>query len=397
MSSGEQESGEKKPARRDAALISLAVLMLAGLVFAMLYSLRSGSRTEIIGRLVVAALAAGAATTTGGLLGFLFGIPRTFQGDQGTEPQRGDGSSEETRPAYRPNTSLEQISDWLTKILVGVGLTQIGALQSHFAALGQGLGRAFGGQPLDEAFVMSLIAMLVVAGFLFGFLWTRIYLPGAFRAADLDAVRGQVRQELGRQADIDAEALNLADQQLGSNPGQAPVGEDKLAVALSRASSNVRLLVFERARENRAKNWQNTATRDAMERSIPIFRALIKSGDQSAIAHRYYGQLGFALKDQTRPDYKAAAETLTTAIRLRGPADDYGYVYYELNRAISNIMLDDAFKQGKPSDSGTRALILADLRIAYGFGLSSIVLREEVLVRWCALNKVSEADLERGR
>jgi len=29
------------------------------------------------------------------------------------------------QPGYSGNTNLEQISDWLTKILVGVGLTQL--------------------------------------------------------------------------------------------------------------------------------------------------------------------------------------------------------------------------------------------------------------------------------
>ena len=396
MGRNEDKDDDRRTPRRDAALLSLALLIFSGFIFSMLYSLGAGSRSEMVGQLVVAALTAGAATMVGGLLGFLFGIPRTFQGEQGFDTSRGEGSGADTRPAYRPNTSLEQISDWLTKILVGVGLTQIGALQAHFAALGQGLGRAFGGQPVDEAFVTSLVAMLLVAGFLFGFLWTRIYLPGAFRAADLDAVRGEVRQELGRQADTDAEALNLADQQLSSAPGQTPVPEDKLVAALTRASSNARLFVFERARENRSKNWQNPSTKAAMERSIPVFRALVKSGVDSPIAHRYYGQLGFALKDQATPDWKAAEEALTTAIRLRGPSEDFGYLYYELNRAICRIMLDEAFKQGKPSDPSTKATIIADLRIAYQSGLADIVQREEVLVRWLSLNKVTETSLARG-
>jgi len=143
-------------------------------------------------------------------------------------------------------------------------------------------------------------------------------------------------------------------------------------------------------------NWQNPATKPAMERSIPVFRALIKSGVESPVAHRYYGQLGFALKDQTTPDCTAAEEALTTAIRLRGLPEDFGYLYYELNRAMCRIMLDEAFKQGKPSDPSAKATIMADLRIAYQFGLADIVQREEVLVRWRALNKVSEASLERG-
>ncbi|MBE0659530.1 MAG: hypothetical protein IH602_17685 [Bryobacteraceae bacterium] len=382
--------------RRDTALLFLALLICTGFALAMLYSFRAASAGEILGRLAVAALTGGAATMIGGLLGFLFGIPRTFQGDQGGDSQRREGSAAIDKPAYRPNTSLEQISDWLTKILVGVGLTQIGALRAHFDSLSHGLGRAFGGQPIDEAFVSSLVAMLAVAGFLFGFLWTRIYLPGAFRAADLDAVRGEVMEELGRQADTDADALSLVDQQLTSAPDQTPVPEDKLTAAIAQATSNAKHFIFERARENRSRNWQSSSSKTAMERSIPIFRALIKAGGDSPIAHRYYGQLGFALKDQVNPDWKAAEEALTTAIRLRGPAQDFGYQYYELNRAICRIMLDEGFKQDKPSDPSVKALILADLRAAYQVGLADIVLGEQMPAKWLQLNSISKASLARA-
>jgi predicted secreted protein len=55
----------------------------------------------------------------GGLLGFLFGIPRTLQQEasQATEQNRKDRPQETN---YAVNTNLDQISDWLTKILVGV-------------------------------------------------------------------------------------------------------------------------------------------------------------------------------------------------------------------------------------------------------------------------------------
>ncbi len=391
----ENAETKKGAPRRDAALISLALLIAAGLIFSMLYSLGAGSTGDVVSRLVAAALTAGAATMIGGLLGFLFGIPRTFQMEEGNPPSRDRGAENGARSAYRPNTSLEQISDWLTKILVGVGLTQIASLQAHFASLGQGLGRAFGGRPIDEVFVTSLVAMLLVAGFLFGFLWTRIYLPGAFRAADLDALKGEVREELGRQADNDAELLQLVDQQLSSTPGQAAVPEDKLVAVLAKASANARLLVFEKAQEKRTKNWQNPATKPAMERCIPIFRALIRIGVESPIAHRYYGQLGYALKDQTTPDYKAAEEALTTAIRLRGPVAETGYVFYELNRAICRIMLDAAFGAGKASEPEAIPAILSDLKIAYQYGLDEVVHREDVTSKWIKLNKVSTASLAR--
>jgi hypothetical protein len=69
---------------------------------------------------------------------------------------------------------LEQISDWLTKILVGVGLTQLSGLRSGaqevVAWLTPGLGNAAGAPML----AFGLTAYGLVAGFLVGYLWTRL-------------------------------------------------------------------------------------------------------------------------------------------------------------------------------------------------------------------------------
>lgn len=376
---------------RDTALVVLALLMALASLFGMLYAVRASTASDVAGHLVVAVLVSGASAMLGGLLGFLFGIPRSLQGEpSGGASPRPDASREAT-PTYRPNTSLEQISDWLTKILVGVGLTQLTAVPRRFATLSHELGRAFGGQPVDDAFVGSLIAMLLIGGFLFGFLWTRIYLPSALRAADLEAVRGEVREELGRQADADAEVLNLVEQQLG----QAPVKGDELVAAIKRASSNARLFVFERAREHRSKNWQDPSTKATMAKSIPVFRALIESGVASPISHRYYGQLGFALKDQAPPDWKAAEAALTTAIDLRGKPEDFGYTYYELNRALCRIMLDEASREKRASGAPAKDAIVADLRVACQSGLLDIVRRDKTLVQWAELNQVADEVLGR--
>ena len=75
--------------------------------------------------LAVAALVAGGAFLAGGLLGFLFGIPRSLAVQEGVADQGG----------YQPNTNLEQISDWLTKILVGVGLVQFTTFAGHVSDL----------------------------------------------------------------------------------------------------------------------------------------------------------------------------------------------------------------------------------------------------------------------
>lgn len=61
----------------------------------------------------------GAGVSIGSMLGFLFGVPRSnvHLGPDG-QAETGD------EPAYVPNTNLETISDWLTKVVVGVGLVE---------------------------------------------------------------------------------------------------------------------------------------------------------------------------------------------------------------------------------------------------------------------------------
>jgi hypothetical protein len=107
-----------------------------------------------------------ASTLTGGLIGVLFGIPRSPDGVQGTS----------TATGYRGNTNLEQISDWLTKILVGVGLVQLGRAPNALARLADSMKSGFGGMPSSASFGLALTIFLAVAGFMYLYLWSRIFL-----------------------------------------------------------------------------------------------------------------------------------------------------------------------------------------------------------------------------
>lgn len=71
----------------------------------------------------VAELWAIACLLAGGALGFLFGIPKSVQG---ASVATAEGKTR-AQPAYaqRVNTSLEEVSDWLTKLLLGIGLVQL--------------------------------------------------------------------------------------------------------------------------------------------------------------------------------------------------------------------------------------------------------------------------------
>ncbi len=55
-----------------------------------------------------------AAATLSGILGLIFGLPRALSDYQPAAAER-----------YKGNSNLEEISDWLTKLLVGVGLVQL--------------------------------------------------------------------------------------------------------------------------------------------------------------------------------------------------------------------------------------------------------------------------------
>lgn len=135
-------------------------------------------------------LLGGAFGLLGLLLGFLFGIPRTFSGEDGmTAPATlpaGVPAPQSREPVrYQVNTSLEQISDWLTKILVGVGLTQLQNIPGKIRQAAQGLSAGFPQGEKDASFIVALMLYAAASGFLLGYLWTRLFLAPRFREADL--------------------------------------------------------------------------------------------------------------------------------------------------------------------------------------------------------------------
>jgi hypothetical protein len=110
-----------------------------------------------------AVVIAGSAYFTGGIVGFLFGIPRTVQGSAPSERV--------TR--FQGNTNLEQVSDWLTKIIVGVGLVQIGHIVPALSKLAESMKAPLGGLPSSGAFGLGLAILYVSIGFLFFYFWSR--------------------------------------------------------------------------------------------------------------------------------------------------------------------------------------------------------------------------------
>ncbi|MGB7554758.1 MAG: hypothetical protein WBM04_10310 [Candidatus Korobacteraceae bacterium] len=165
---------------------------------------------KLIGSL---SLEAGTGFAFGALAGFLFGIPRSLQGKLPEQSRPGNGdagssndsSNPESRggergrggPGYGSNTNLEEISDWLTKIIVGLGLINLKLIPEKLRAVAWYFS-VFTDVKLPEGISMSTLIYFSVCGFFFAYLLTRLALPAAFsradRAADLEVTRKVARE-----------------------------------------------------------------------------------------------------------------------------------------------------------------------------------------------------------
>ena len=405
----------EEPKDSQKALRGLAGAMLVGVLSVVVYAAHSGGKEGFFAIVSVGVLLAGAAAFVGGALGFLFGIPRTLQQEGGSpsveaNPARAETGSFTHRIDYRPNTNLEQISDWLTKILVGVSLTQITEIRNGLVSLTAFAAQGLGSQSQGQVFAFALLSYSAVLGFLFGYLWTRLFLAGALRVADQAALgnlkRKKSKERLRRlkprsansrnsrnSRELDAAALNLAYRQLNPSPDLPQVTQDEIYAAVAAASRPIKVQIFNQAWQVRSENWREVTKKPTMERTIPLFRALIQDDAENRY-HMNHGQLGFALKDKTQPDWEAAERELTAAIEIRGPWNEHGWLLYEFVRALCTIQSDPAFAQDRPSDPDRKAQILEDLRAAvHADGIERILKSDPVIQKWMSMNKIGQKAL----
>jgi hypothetical protein len=157
MSLGNQE----KQKRDNTWFLAVGLAMTVGLIAIILYAVEERSSRVFAVELLVSL----AATMVGAMGGFVFGVPKsvaTSQPTPGTE--------------YQGNTNLEQISDWLTKILVGAGLVELKNIPSALDAFGS---KFIGNEALGK-FGWVASSSIVIAysgcGFLLAYLWARIYM-----------------------------------------------------------------------------------------------------------------------------------------------------------------------------------------------------------------------------
>jgi|GEM_PF-1850301 hypothetical protein len=155
-----------------------SVILILGIAMAICFSKTARDFSTLV-IWIICMYVAGAA------VGFLFGIPKILQsGKKNDDPGNGDDYH------LQVNTNLTDISDWLTKIIVGLGLVKLAKLGPYISSVAQSLaGGLETKDPPALAFAYGVIICYSVSGFLFGYLITRLFLSKAFSEADQQALQ----------------------------------------------------------------------------------------------------------------------------------------------------------------------------------------------------------------
>lgn len=155
------------------------------------------------GALLALAIALGA-LAIGAAVGFLFGLPRTLtssdvrevgavrrqaeaqneQDTSGSVPAESGGGTARGMSTSDVNTNLEKISDWLTTIIVGVGLTKLEEIPSALESFGNEVAIYFGYG--GKVFGIGGGLFFLIAGFFLSYVGTRVKLSLVFSRSQLD-------------------------------------------------------------------------------------------------------------------------------------------------------------------------------------------------------------------
>lgn len=215
-----QVRAEREQRRRDEHALFLGMVGVAAGGFALLFMLFS-QLSGWFAAIGIGGLVAIAGAASGGLLGFIFSVPRILTKDVTKDVSAEQGaigsSSEKSARLLGSNTNLERISEWLTTMLVGVGLSQIGSvgtkikLFSDFLATNGKVfdkGTSAGALPVAGPF---LLVFGLVGGFVFFYIYTRIYLSPLFQHVEeiLNDNPSVVEQRLAGQKKLEVGAPDI--------------------------------------------------------------------------------------------------------------------------------------------------------------------------------------------
>ena len=297
------------------ALLLVIVVGIIGVLFYTVklcpYSCEHWARNLSIGLLV-----AGASLAVGGFFGFLFGMPR----DAGSatappapgaaDPSKQSGNLGRTgqEPNTKPNTNLEEISDWLTKILVGAGLTQLGKLPHQLGLASDYIAKGMNNVDSDKAFASATIIFFGICGFLAVFLWARLYMAKLLgpELAELRATDEKQQKDIEDVKNLAlAPALEAMEDVFGPDQTRSKTQKAQIAIAadiVNRQDPSVFV----------ARDWMILAYKYFQERDYKSAtekaEAALKANPPQEMLWQIYNSLGLCYHWQQPPDWKPGGD-----------------------------------------------------------------------------------------
>lgn len=244
----------------------LLPLLLTGLLGALLL----GANAQASGAFGVVLLWASACMAGGSLVGFLFGIPRA-----GLAPAVEKDSADTARS--RPNTNLEEVSDWLTKILVGLTLVHLDTARGHLLSLAERAAAGLNANPgpFEQSAALALVVFFLAMGFLAGYLYTRLILQKLIIDADMDAF-GYAERVSEVMADAPAAAPTQDGEPVQASDQERVAARRILAAAPLDDPQTALAPVRERARQYEAVRSSLPYSRERTQRMAQIAAELRK-------------------------------------------------------------------------------------------------------------------------
>ena len=308
-------------------------------------------------------------------VGFLFGIPRVNQPGRRraavtTDPGAA-GPSQAARPvtvvaetdqrgySQTVNANLEEISDWLTKIIVGLGLVELRNIPDHLYSMAQLLASCLG-ETCSLAMAHALIVWFAVLGFLIGYLATRIYLAFVFSIADelSNNALGHIKSDREKfKADVAAIGKTEEDR----IKVQAGNIADKLNKSLAAVTKGLRVL----EKPGRRKDEVQPEDEPSIQEAIADLTRVLADDAADAGAAVILGRLYRWKKHDLKKAIEILSRTADTMRQQNILTMGFGSVVY--NRACYHVLLAERMTPAERTASLESEKVKEDLENAFTY------------------------------
>jgi hypothetical protein len=183
--------------RTQKGVVLISYLIIFGILvccFILWFSVRDEPGVSGAGVGLTAFLLFAAGAAVGAVVGFLFGLPRARFADAGqADPQNpaGVGSRTPRSAHYLTNSNLIKVSDWLTTIIIGLGLVNLAKIGPATSSLRATLEKPLGGAEYSGIIGVSVIVIALLSSMILCYLWTSIRVRELLEDAEDAEAAGQ--------------------------------------------------------------------------------------------------------------------------------------------------------------------------------------------------------------